>query len=103
MPTALTVVVCTLFDWFLPIENSFLGFLFFFFFLIKSTVHTENSSKGELNQGKSKNVPTSLYSEETTDDACLYVFGVCLLGQLSPKTNLRLSCYNNIIHAVLQS
>lgn len=101
MPTALTVVVCTLFDWFLPIENSFFGFLVFF--LIKSTAHTENSSKGELNQGKSKNVTTSLYSEETTDDACLYVFGVCLLGQLSLKINLRLSCYNNIIHAVLQS
>ena len=81
-----------------------IAFLFFVvvFFLIKSTAHTENSNKGELNQGKSKNVPTSLYSEETTDDACLYVFGVCLLGQLSPKTNIRLSCYNNSIHAVLQ-
>ena len=96
MLTTLAVVVCILIDCFLPVENRLI------FFIIKSTGHTENSNKGELNEGKSKNVPTSLYSEETTDDACLYVFGVCLLGQLSPKTNMRISCYNNIIHAVLK-
>lgn len=100
MLTTLEVVVCILFDWFLPVENSFLGF-FFIIIILKSTDQTENSNKGKL-EGKSKNVPTSLYSEETTDDVCLYVLGVCLLGQLSPKTNIRLSCYNNIIHAVLQ-
>ena len=32
MPTALAVVECILFDWFLPVENSFLVFFFFFFF-----------------------------------------------------------------------
>lgn len=46
MLTTLEVVVCILFDWFLPLENSFL-FLLLLFVIIKSTGHTENSKKGK--------------------------------------------------------